>query len=188
MRQNRWIFFVMPVFLMLFVLAAGYYLFSGIRGVIYPPPVLDGSQSVPDKVQPASPARQADYRVRFPGCGHLETWPGGDLPAELSELDFTALSREELAEALPASWQVAAYSDTQVILETEAKLCSICRQSRYLGVYRGKIAIYRGLPPNGVLERVTDFPVRDDVADQLEQGIPFKTTENLLWLLESYTS
>lgn len=58
----------------------------------------------------------------------------------------------------------------------------------YIGVQDGRIAIFRGRPPNGTLEHVTEFEVKEDVREQLERGIPFTTTEELLQLLESYTS
>jgi hypothetical protein len=58
----------------------------------------------------------------------------------------------------------------------------------YLGVHHGHIAIFRGDPPDGSLEEVTEFEVKDDIRDQLEQGVPFYTIEELQQLLESYTS
>ncbi|MBS4031544.1 MAG: BofC C-terminal domain-containing protein [Clostridiales bacterium] len=58
----------------------------------------------------------------------------------------------------------------------------------YLGVHGERIAIFQGNPPNGILQYVTEFEVRDDVRDQLEKGVPFSTTQELMQLLESYTS
>ncbi|NLZ92551.1 MAG: hypothetical protein GX922_00835 [Firmicutes bacterium] len=59
----------------------------------------------------------------------------------------------------------------------------------YLGVYDSHIAIYDGLPPRGVLRHVMlDYEVRDDVRPELEEGIPFTDTYDLLRLLENYTS
>lgn len=58
----------------------------------------------------------------------------------------------------------------------------------YLGVHQGHIAIFRGSPPDGSLEEVTEFEVKDDIRDQLERGVPFYSMEELLQLLESYTS
>lgn len=58
----------------------------------------------------------------------------------------------------------------------------------YLGVHQGHIAIFRGDPPDGSLEEVTEFEVKDDIRDQLEKGVPFDTIEELQQLLESYTS
>jgi hypothetical protein len=58
----------------------------------------------------------------------------------------------------------------------------------YLGVHGERIAIFQGNPPNGILQHVTEFEVGDDVRDQLEKGVMFTTTEELMQLLESYTS
>lgn len=59
----------------------------------------------------------------------------------------------------------------------------------YLGVYNNHLAVYEGLPPNGTLKYVmTDYAARDDVRAQLEQGVPFTDTYDLLRILENYTS
>lgn len=59
----------------------------------------------------------------------------------------------------------------------------------YLGIYENHIAIYDGLPPHGILRHVMlDYEVRDDVRPELEKGIPFTDTYDLLRLLENYTS
>lgn len=58
----------------------------------------------------------------------------------------------------------------------------------YVGVHGERIAIFQGYPPNGILQYVTEFEVRDDIRDQLENGVPFTTTKELMQLLESYTS
>lgn len=59
----------------------------------------------------------------------------------------------------------------------------------YLGVYSNHLAIYDGMPPNGELRHImTDYEVRDDIRPQLEVGIPFTDTYDLLRLLENYTS
>lgn len=58
----------------------------------------------------------------------------------------------------------------------------------YLGIHAERIAVFQGDPPNGVLQHVTEFEIRDDIRDQLEKGVVFTTTEELMQLLESYTS
>jgi len=70
----------------------------------------------------------------------------------------------------------------------EAEETSLTDGQGYLGVYQDRIAIYRGNPPDGRLERVTEFEVKEDIRDQLEQGVPFTGPEELFRLLESYTS
>ena len=58
----------------------------------------------------------------------------------------------------------------------------------YLGVHGNRIAVYRGNPSQGELQYVTEYEVREDVREQLESGVPFANTEELLRLLENYTS
>ncbi|MBS3885895.1 MAG: BofC C-terminal domain-containing protein [Dethiobacter sp.] len=58
----------------------------------------------------------------------------------------------------------------------------------YLGIYSGRIAIFSGQPPDGTLQYVTDYEVREDLREQLAAGVPFKDASELLALLENYTS
>ena len=58
----------------------------------------------------------------------------------------------------------------------------------YLGVHGSRIAVYRGNPSQGELQYVTEYEVREDVREQLESGVPFADTEELLQLLENFTS
>ncbi len=61
-------------------------------------------------------------------------------------------------------------------------------QHGYLSVCEDRIAVFWGIPPDGILQYVTEFEVRDDLRDELEKGVLFTTTEELMQLLESYTS
>jgi hypothetical protein len=58
----------------------------------------------------------------------------------------------------------------------------------YLGIYSERIAIFQGVPPDGTLQYLTDYEIRDDVRDALEDGVPFSNTRELLRLLENFTS
>jgi hypothetical protein len=58
----------------------------------------------------------------------------------------------------------------------------------YLGVHNNRIAIFQGKPPDGVLQHITEYEVRDDLRESLENGVPFHDTGELLGLLENYTS
>ncbi|MBS3900842.1 MAG: BofC C-terminal domain-containing protein [Dethiobacter sp.] len=58
----------------------------------------------------------------------------------------------------------------------------------YLGIYSGRIAIFSGQPPQGTLQYVTDYEVREDLRGQLAVGVPFRDASELLALLENYTS
>lgn len=60
--------------------------------------------------------------------------------------------------------------------------------SGYLGVHNNRIAVFEGEPPHGTLQLVTEYEVRDDLREQLEAGVPFTDTYDLLRLLENYTS
>jgi hypothetical protein len=60
--------------------------------------------------------------------------------------------------------------------------------SGYLGIHNQYIAIFEGEPPTGKLQYVTDYEVREDLRDQLEAGVPFSGSGELLTLLENYTS
>ena len=58
----------------------------------------------------------------------------------------------------------------------------------YLGVYNNRIAVFEGLPLTGTLQYITEYEVREDLREQLESGVPFSSTIELLQLLESFTS
>ncbi len=148
--------------------------------------------------QPAPPAEGQEplavpegadlvYRVYYSLCGHRELLEGGSEPVGL--LTPPGITLAKLQSLLPAGWTVAEFSPGRVVIESmTGGLCSVCREKRFLGVRGDRIAIYRGVPPEGTLERVTEYEVKEDVRDQLEKGIPFSTMEELMQLLESYTS
>ena len=58
----------------------------------------------------------------------------------------------------------------------------------YLGIYDERIAIFFGQPPDGTLQYITDYKVREDLREQLAVGVPFRDASELLALLENYTS
>ena len=58
----------------------------------------------------------------------------------------------------------------------------------YLGIHGDRIAIYQGTPPNGTLQDVTEYEVRDDLREQLEAGVSFSDIEEMFSLLENFTS
>ncbi len=158
-----------------------------------------GDRQLP--VPPASPSlEQADppkrvhhntdiiIRQRFTRCDHVEIWPGGDLPQELALINILGMSRDELESVLPVNWTLLEFTAGEVILESLDEQCRTCLEQKYIGIWGDRIAIFRGVPPGGSLEQVTEFEVREDVREQLERGIPYANMEELLLLLESYTS
>ena len=154
---------------------------------------LKGKSPEPHPVPPENTSRLSEnvnviIQKRYLKCGHTEVWQGGDLPEELAALSFGGLSNGELGTILPKQWQVAEFSPSTVVLESVDQFCNSCLNKSYIGVYDDKIAIFRGIPPDGVVESITEFEVKQDIRDQLEKGIPFSTLEELLLLLESYTS
>jgi hypothetical protein len=177
------------VYLVLLLFAAtmaGSYLAAGGKGA--PAPPVSPSLEQPDVIDRVLDSTGIVLKQRFKLCGHEYTWLGGDLPEEFALINFTGMSHDELEEALPGHWRLLEFSPRQVVLEQVGEICTICFNKGYIGVHNDRIAIFRGVPPSGSLERVTEFEVKNDVRDQLEKGIPFSNMEELLLLLESYTS
>jgi hypothetical protein len=176
------------VYLVLLLFAAtmaGSYLAAGGKDAPAPPVSPSLEQPETDRVLDST---GIVLKQRFKLCGHEYTWLGGDLPEEFALINFTGMSHAELEEALPGHWRLLEFSPQQVVLEQVGEICTICFNKGYIGVHNDRIAIFRGVPPSGSLERVTEFEVKNDVRDQLERGIPFSNMEELLLLLESYTS
>ncbi|MDW7650700.1 MAG: BofC C-terminal domain-containing protein [Bacillota bacterium] len=86
------------------------------------------------------------------------------------------LESPEVMEEDPLTDEPGGYVDTESMIRG------------YLGIHGTNIAIYHGKPPHGELEYITEYEVRDDVREQLEAGVPFNDTEELLRLLENFTS
>jgi hypothetical protein len=181
-RRRDPVYIVLPLLLVLVALTAGARLVLN---------AIPDRRAAPIAEEPA-PLRIREgaeliYHVRFTMCGHPELLDGGSEPVFMFNL--SGISQPELQSLLPEGWTTVDFTPGRVVIEhTAAGLCSVCREKRYLGVRGDRIAIFRGLPPDGVLERVTEYEVKDDVRDQLEKGIPFTTMEELMQLLESYTS
>ncbi|UNC92627.1 hypothetical protein [Candidatus Contubernalis alkaliaceticus] len=58
----------------------------------------------------------------------------------------------------------------------------------FVGIYNDKIAIFRGVRPEGTLKEITDYEVKEVYRSDLEKGIPFEDEEEKIRILESYTS
>ena len=61
-------------------------------------------------------------------------------------------------------------------------------EENYVGIYNDRIAIFRGVRPEGVLLEITDYDVKEVYRKDLEKGIPFEDEEEKIRILESYTS
>lgn len=78
----------------------------------------------------------------------------------------------------PGQGEASMENDAQEVVEEE----------NYIGIYNNKIAIFRGIRPDGVLLEITDFDVKEVYREDLEKGIPFENEEEKIRILESYTS
>ncbi len=100
---------------------------------------------------------------------------------------------------LPSKWEVKHFDEESVTLVyygekypghkkvTQEELNDIDYVG-YVGIYRGKIAVYKGKPPNGELVEVTRYEVKDVYFHELKEGIKFENEEQKEQILESYTS
>ncbi len=113
-----------------------------------------------------------------------------DLPAGFDSFNFAGASREDVLSLLnsDADWELAVFEPQRLVLEYTGKLCSHCRDLHYVGLYQGKIAIYSGTPPHGVLVEITDYEVSEIYREDLERGIPFESEAEKKSILESYTT
>ncbi len=110
------------------------------------------------------------------------------LPAGLKEADLGTLSQERIAELLTGNWKMNIVAPASIVLEYTGSLCPYCRDLKYVGLYDYKIAIFRGVPPTGVLEEITLYEVKDIYREELRKGIPFSSEEEKKFILESYTT
>jgi len=71
-------------------------------------------------------------------------------------------------------------------------LCSDCKGRYYLGIFNDgvddKIAVFEGRPPDGKILKLTPYPVRDDIREQLEEGVVLESLDELHDILQEYTS
>lgn len=110
------------------------------------------------------------------------------LPEELKSQNVNTISEEKLLQLLPDRWELVFFGEDKLYINFAGLLCPYCRDLKYIGLYKDKIAIFSGLPPNGVLVELTDFDVKDIYRDELSKGVPFNTEEEKERILESYTT
>ena len=159
---------------------------------------------------PETPEREpylAQYLYRF--CEHHAVYEPDSIPTDL-ELPPAALV--EMAVALhdsntsiqdimshlkdTAGWHVADVRtgpDSSFFTFTYLDdLCPECRGRYYLGIFSDGaddyIALYEGRAPGGKLIRVTPYRVRDDIREELEEGVALESPEELQEALQEYTS
>jgi hypothetical protein len=131
--------------------------------------------------------QQVVFQHFYRFCPHHTLNNGGDWPEELKYLQNVNLSLFREAQ-LPKDWQLVHFTEDLVIFTFLGDLCPGCREQRYLGVYEGKIAVFYGEPPGGLLDEVLPFEVKDVYRAELENGIAFHSEEEKEMLLENFTT
>ncbi len=144
------------------------------------------TESTPCLNQNRTPEKRTEVIILHQGSNCSLTQQ--HLPVELKEADLGALSQERIEELLTGNWKMIVVAPSGVALEYTGLLCPYCRDLKYVGLYDYKIAIFRGTPPTGVLEEITEYIVEDIYKEELMEGIPFKSEEEKRFILESYTS
>lgn len=141
-----------------------------------------------------------EYVRNYLKCGTEKNFNQNYPPPIFQNMDFTGYSEDEMKDFLPEEWKVVKFGQDKVILEQKLdekyKLHEKVQSDQdhkndyngYISVYRGKIAIYKGEPPNGDLIEVTRYDVKDVYFDELRRGIKFESQDEKEQILESYTS
>ena len=128
------------------------------------------------------------------GCYSLEITT--ELPEkyyeEILEAQDGLISRQEIVaegiiDNLPSGWY-GKTGDDQTYLTSWKDVCEECGNRYYLGNNEGKIAIFKGTPPGGQVYEELDIKVKDVYQEDLDQGVPFSSPEDLENLLENFTS
>ena len=111
-----------------------------------------------------------------------------DLPPGFNTFELAGAVREDILILLNQDWELILFSPEQLVLQYTRELCSLCRDLQYIGLYGSNIAIFNGIPPNGVLVQITKYEFKEIYREDLERGVPFTTEEEKKSALESYTS
>ncbi|NLA25992.1 MAG: hypothetical protein GX878_01205 [Firmicutes bacterium] len=71
-------------------------------------------------------------------------------------------------------------------------LCPHCEGRYYLGIFNNGsedvIAVFEGRPPGGKMIETTPHKVRDDIREELEEGVVLHSLDELHEILQEYTS
>lgn len=129
----------------------------------------------------------------YEACGHHELEIKEELPDELQSEVFPG--EGGAVHAAPESgngWHIvrnreAEHREENLVTIVD-ELCRDCSRQKYLGVHDGKIAVFQGVPPDGVLLEVLEHEVKEVYREELEEGVPFETEEDKIRILESYTT
>lgn len=128
----------------------------------------------------------------FTVCHHEKTEYVSTLPPEISaamNLNTTVPTedRDAMDLVLPEGWYFAEF-DGQKIFTFVGELCPDCQHHYYLGNHEGKIAKFRGIPPRGVLIEDLEIEVKDINKEILDEGVIFHNNDEMIELLEDFSS
>lgn len=194
--QEKWMYVVLVLFLFLGSAGLTYWLVKDERipELVYlsrgetnteSPLHAPDQQSRSGDGQALPPKLQADAMLvrLFDGeDGQVHTLPVTNVPQS-----FIGKSKEEIVRSNP-KWYVLDLQPDRLTVKVELGEAALATGTRYLGIYDGKVAIFRGNP--GVvsqLERVTDIPVEwlpEYEQENLRKGYVFAEQE-LEMILES---
>lgn len=123
-------------------------------------------------------------------CRHHQIKKTDKMPEKLDETVLSEARRIPSHYALPEGWHFTQKQNENgtYFLTKVKKICSDCSQYSYLGVYDENIAVFKGVPPDGVLIEVLDYEVKDVYKEELKNGIPFENEKEKNQILESLTS
>jgi len=125
-------------------------------------------------------------------CEHHSLETMEQLPPEFEEEDVMSYLGGDLSGSeFPENWHLAhteAGDGKEIYITVVDELCEDCSEERYLGEHNGKIAIYKGIPPDGVLLEELEHEVKEVYEEELKKGVPYRTEEEKIKLLETYTT
>jgi hypothetical protein len=120
-------------------------------------------------------------------CDHNRIEYGAALPADISNAMNLKSEGDAADYVLPEGWHLTEF-DGRMLLTFVTELCPDCNDCYYLGNHEGNIAKFRGVPPKGVLIEELEIEVKDIDKEALDQGVIFYSNEEMIELLENFSS
>jgi hypothetical protein len=167
-------------------------LLGALAGTYYLPNItgLGGSGKLDDEKVPPQEAitLREGVEVTIRHAGKVCELGIEDLPPGFSSFNLTGADRQDILSLLNQDWELIVFEPEQLVLQYNRELCPICRDLHFIGLYGNNIAIFNGIPPDGVLVEITKYEFKEIYREDLERGVPFTTEEEKKSVLESYTT
>lgn len=161
---------------------------------IYTSGILEGFISNQNIYKKKEDIEQEEQKVKYiiqyvnTSCGHNKVEAVNNLPEEtFGENYFLEMGGGGIDHSLPEGWYVT-YVEDITVLTLFNDLCEECRNKFYMGNHNGEIAVFQGVPPNGVFLKGLDIKVKDVYEEVLNEGVPYSSPEEMRNLLENFTS